>query len=259
VICGYGSGTRIGLAAYLPNTWPLRELLKNGSKAMPRYPIRAGAWEKVLADVECDTMIVDPPYSKRVHSGQSGLRRAIAYEPWTKRHIRTFVDSWHERTSSWMVAFTSHDLIGAWQRAYARVGWYAFAPVIVCQKVPRFSGDGPANWARYLISALDRTDADDWIDCVMAARPRTKEAMRWRALPGMYTAANERGAPIVGAKTVALLKELVRDYSNPGDLVADACSGYGSTRLAALELGRRFVGAEIDDELCRKANARQCT
>ena len=222
-----------------------------------RYPIRPGDQVKVLRDVECNTLLLDPPYSKRVHSGQASVRRPILYEPWDAATIRAFVDSWHERTLGWIVSFTSHDLIRAWQKAYERVGRYAFAPVIVLQKVPRLSGDGPANWARYLVNAPPPDpEIDDWISFMVAGRPRTADAARWRALPGAYNAPNERGAPIVGAKPVSLMRELVRDYSNVDDVVCDPCSGWGSTRLAALSLGRRFVGAEIDKELCEQANER---
>jgi len=38
-------------------------------------------------------------------------------------------------------------------------------------------------------------------------------------------------------------------YSDPGDLVYDPFAGSGTTGLAALRLGRRFVGSEIDVEL----------
>lgn len=205
--------------------------------------IRAGSWQTVLKSTECDSLITDPPYSARVHNGQSAVRKALGYDMWTKDDVKAFVDAWAERTRNWMVCFTSHDLIGTYTKAYEAAGRYAFAPVLVVQKVPRFSGDGPSNWARYL----------------MVSRPKTKEAMRWRALPGLYVAGLERGAPIRGAKPVSLMKALVRDYSDSNDLICDPCSGFGSTRLAALELERRFVGAEFDAKLCRQANEREVT
>lgn len=190
--------------------------------------IRYGSWQTVLANIECDTLICDPPYGKRTHKGQSALRDPLGYEHWTPEHVHEFVESWSPRTYSWMVCFTSHDLIPHWEAAYAKVGRYHFAPVIVLQPVPRLTGDGPSNWARY----------------VMAARSKTREAARWRALPGAYRAPCERGAPIRGAKPVSLMRELVRDYSAKDDLICDPCSGWGSTRIAALTLGRRFIGAE---------------
>lgn len=31
--------------------------------------LRLGRWQDVLADVECDALICDPPYSARTHKG----------------------------------------------------------------------------------------------------------------------------------------------------------------------------------------------
>lgn len=47
-------------------------------------------------------------------------------------------------------------------------------------------------------------------------------------------------------KPVELLEYLVRTYTDPGDLVLDNCMGSGSTAVAAMRAGRRFVGFETD-------------
>ena len=45
-------------------------------------------------------------------------------------------------------------------------------------------------------------------------------------------------------KPVALLDDLIRTYSNEGDLIVDLTMGSGSTGVAAVKAGRRFVGIE---------------
>lgn len=45
-------------------------------------------------------------------------------------------------------------------------------------------------------------------------------------------------------------------WSNPGDLVLDPFSGSGTTAKAAKELGRRFLGLEINPEYCAIAERR---
>ena len=47
-------------------------------------------------------------------------------------------------------------------------------------------------------------------------------------------------------KPVALLEHLVNTYTNPGQVVLDNCMGSGSTGVACVNTGRRFVGMEID-------------
>lgn len=49
-------------------------------------------------------------------------------------------------------------------------------------------------------------------------------------------------------KPVALLEYLIRTYTNDGGLVLDSCMGSGSTGVACVNTGRRFIGIEIDDK-----------
>lgn len=47
-------------------------------------------------------------------------------------------------------------------------------------------------------------------------------------------------------KPVDLLEYLIRTYTNAGELVLDATCGSGSTGVAAINTGRRFIGFETD-------------
>lgn len=47
-------------------------------------------------------------------------------------------------------------------------------------------------------------------------------------------------------KPVFLLEYLIRSYTNPGALVLDNCMGSGSTGVACVNAGRRFIGMELD-------------
>lgn len=57
-------------------------------------------------------------------------------------------------------------------------------------------------------------------------------------------------------KPVELMEYLVRTYSNPGDLVLDNCMGSGTTAIACLNSGRRFVGFEMDEKYYAAAKKR---
>lgn len=57
-------------------------------------------------------------------------------------------------------------------------------------------------------------------------------------------------------KPVELLKQLIECTTSEGDLVLDPFAGSGSTCIAALEMDRRFVGFEIDQEYYEKARER---
>jgi DNA modification methylase len=53
-----------------------------------------------------------------------------------------------------------------------------------------------------------------------------------------------------------VLRQLVEWGSNPGDLVLDPFMGVGSTGVAAVELGRRFIGIELEEPYLEAARRR---
>jgi DNA modification methylase len=57
-------------------------------------------------------------------------------------------------------------------------------------------------------------------------------------------------------KPVALIEELIKTYTNEGDLVLDNCMGSGTTGVAALNLNRKFIGIELNEEYFEIAKLR---
>jgi DNA modification methylase len=49
---------------------------------------------------------------------------------------------------------------------------------------------------------------------------------------------------------------LIADYSSPGQLICDPFLGSGAVGAAALRLGRRFLGVEVDEQAYATAKAR---
>jgi site-specific DNA-methyltransferase (adenine-specific) len=52
-------------------------------------------------------------------------------------------------------------------------------------------------------------------------------------------------------KPVALLAYLIETYSAPGEVVLENTMGMGSTGVAALQVGRRFIGIEMAEKFYR--------
>lgn len=66
-------------------------------------------------------------------------------------------------------------------------------------------------------------------------------------IPQMRTNDKERvGHPT--QKPVALFENLIKTYTNPGDIVLDNCMGSGTTAIACLNLDRQFIGFENNKE-----------
>ena len=58
----------------------------------------------------------------------------------------------------------------------------------------------------------------------------------------------ERGTVHPTQKPVALMEYLIKTYTNPNETVLDFTMGSGTTGVAAMNLGRKFIGIELDDK-----------
>ena len=57
-------------------------------------------------------------------------------------------------------------------------------------------------------------------------------------------------------KPVKILEHIIKIASNKGDVVFDPFMGVGSTGVVALNLGRKFIGIEIDERYFKAAEKR---
>lgn len=57
-------------------------------------------------------------------------------------------------------------------------------------------------------------------------------------------------------KPVLLMEYFIKTYSNPGELVLDFTMGSGTTGIAAMNLGRSFIGIERDEAIFKIAESR---
>ena len=201
-----------------------------------------------LGKVDC--VITDPPYSSRCHSGydegahkarDGSNRSALGYSCLSLGDVDALADAYVSASAGWIVWMTDSDLAVPIRSALEARGLCAFAPLPFYQagRSVRLAGDGPSSWT-------------DWI--VVA---RTKAVRKWGTLPGGYIAGpgwNDKAR--MGGKPTLLMDAIVCDYSKPGDVVLDSHMGAGTTGVAALRNGRKFIGCEIDpdafDIACRR-------
>jgi DNA modification methylase len=55
-------------------------------------------------------------------------------------------------------------------------------------------------------------------------------------------------------KPVSLLEYLIRTYTNENDTVLDSCIGSGTTAVACIRSGRKFIGIEKEEKYFKMAN-----
>lgn len=183
-----------------------------------------------------DSVIADPPYSARTHAGHDAAgagRKELGYSFLSGEAVRDLCVLYAQKSSGWIVWMTDHTLAPHIERTLALVQRYVFAPLPYFHpgRSVRLTGDGPSSWT-------------DWI--VVA---RTAAQHKWGTLPGGYVAGpgwDDKAR--MGGKPTALMDALVRDYSRRGQTVLDSHMGAGTTGVACMRSGRKFVGIEVDPE-----------
>lgn len=210
------------------------------------------------------SIICDPPYEEKVHASKRRSMRRVRsggrdhhvlvaqptigedFPPITEEERRAFASSAVRVARRWVIAFCQGEAIGAWQRAFVDAGldWVRGGVWAKPNGMPSFTGDRPGL---------------GWEGIAIAHQPGRK---RWngRGKRGIWTHALEKvGDNISGhptQKPVALMLELVADFTDEGELVLDPFAGSGTTGVACLRLGRRFVGIERQERWAGVARER---
>jgi hypothetical protein len=155
---------------------------------MSTIDLRCGRWQDTMADVECDALICDPPYSARTdkgyrtcsdwdagggearmtkgHKGGGAMPRSrfeLQYQPIDAEWASAFVDFFVPRVRSWVVLFGDHVSARWWADALDAKGLLVFAPVpwVRTNSTPRFMADGPANSCEWITIARPRGLPED--------------------------------------------------------------------------------------------------
>jgi DNA modification methylase len=78
----------------------------------------------------------------------------------------------------------------------------------------------------------------------------------WAGSP-VHRLGEERGSQLHPTqKPVALMRWIVDRTTKPGDLVLDPYMGSGPVARACMDLGRRYIGIEIEERYCEAAARR---
>jgi len=205
------------------------------------WEIHEGRWQD-SAPESVDVVISDPPYDERTHKGgRKGIRRAspdggskeicarapIGFDPVCPVDVGPLLLTLARR---WVVLFCSAEQLGGYRDAcgdnYIRGGIY-----VKTNPTPQFTGDRPGQWGDG-IAILHRKGRKRW--------NRGGHAAIWSAARGQVS---ERVHET--QKPIGLMLQLVSDFSDSGELVWDPYCGSGTTGIACMRLGRRFLGHEM--------------
>jgi DNA modification methylase len=222
-----------------------------------------------LPDRAVDVVITDPPYSRNVHErSRRGLsaraanqapnvrarrRRDLGFPPLKARERAAMARELARVTRRWVVVFSDHEGSHAWKKDLEAAGleYVRTCIWIKAGATPQLTGDRPASGHECLVVAHQ----------TRRGKPMRK---RWNGggKLGVYWHPIELDRARAGTrchttqKPLGLLRELIEDFSDPGELVCDPYAGSGTTGVACLQLGRDFLGWERDMAMAEMARRR---
>jgi len=207
-----------------------------------------------LPDKSCSHVICDPPYEAEAHTLQrrtkdtfgsqamgGDTRRAavkpVDFEPITDEARLEAAVHMARVARRWIVVFCQAEAVAAWRDAL-QAGGAAYKRACVWVKPdgqPQLSGDRPGMGYESIVCA------------------HAQGRSRWNGggKHGVYRVTTRSdghdartGHPT--QKPLALMELLVRDFTDPGELICDPFAGSGTTGVACIRNGRRFIGWERD-------------
>jgi site-specific DNA-methyltransferase (adenine-specific) len=183
-------------------------------------------------------ILTDPPYSEYTHANAKSNRDkghgnvAIDFEPITLERIAGLFATLGERCPRWLVATMDWRHIaeiakappGAWE--FVRFGvWVKPNPM------PQISADRPANGWDGILYMHNRNARKEW---------------NGGGNHGNFVLPVVTGGDHPTSKPAVMLEQMIIRHSQPGDVILDPFMGGGSTGVAAVKLGRKFIGIELD-------------
>ena len=208
-------------------------------------------WMEVIRsipDQSIDHVIMDPPYEAEAHTQQRRVKRGIlgvaesepiAFPPMTEMERNLIGHECGRITKRWALAFCQAEALPLWIDSFVTHGGLAYKRACIwvkklgpgCQ--PQLTGDRPGMGYETM--------------CLAHAPGRS----RWNGggKVGVYpfdkfSAYDQKAHPT--QKPILLMEALIRDLTDPGEIVLDPYAGSGTTAVACVRLGRRFIAIERD-------------
>lgn len=208
-----------------------------------------------------DHGITDPPYEASMHTADRMVKAGVdgwgtkaeahkfgAMDEHTRSEITRLMI---EKLNGWLMIFCQSEGIHYWKEAIEKHGGkYRFTGAWVKpSSKPNLSGDSPGLGFETVVSGWCSGGKSSWNGGGRAAV--------WTHNPAKRTADNNH----TSIKPHSLMCELVGLFTNEGQIVLDTFMGSGSTGVAAVAMGRKFIGIERDPDYfeicCRRVEEAQ--
>ena len=182
-----------------------------------------------------DHVVGDPPYDDTTHERArttvdgKATDAPIDFAPLPP--VEDFAPTLIACARRWVILFCALEQLGFYSVGIAPENWIRSGIWVRTNGTPQISADRPAQGAEG-IAIMHREGPKRWNrggNRGVWTGPRDSDPHRMHPTK----------------KPLWLMEALIRDFTDPGDLVFDPTMGEGTTGEAAINLGRRFIGCEI--------------
>jgi len=201
-------------------------------------------------------VITDPPYDEHTHTKmlvrkEQGLRAGLAYNEFdtkdvgfdsiSNEQILAAGKLFHACANGWSLVFGTDALMHPWRVAITEAGasvrrqclWVKSNPM------PKVLGDGPGQGHEpFLASWHTAKGLSEWNGGGRA---------------GIWTGTKDSNTFHKTQKPEWLLRSLIENFTNPGDLVIDPFAGSATAGVAGVRAGRRVILIERDEKMAERA------
>jgi hypothetical protein len=215
---------------------------RKGCVVRDRWAVLHGDCRSLLPLLDSvDHVITDPPYSEVVHRscrgnrGNSIVTRDLGFVFLDPSLRRLCAAEFGRLVKRWSLVFTDVEGSHLWASDMASFALeYIRTMLWLRWSAPQITGDRPC--AGY--------------ESIVLSHPNGRKRWNGGGKAGIYEVPGVRGSKDrnhTTEKPESLMLDLVRDFTDPGDLILDPFAGSGTTGVAALRLGRRAILIEKDE------------
>jgi len=215
-----------------------------------------------LADDSVDVCVTDPPYEAEAHTEQrrqKGKSTTVSGNVDAYREVKIAPLTFDAITDEQRVEVACHiarvcrkraivfcqaEAVSAWKAAFnaTSMPYRRALPWIKPDAMPSLHGRWPGQGYESIVLAQKPSAPA----CPIGGKARVYTMTRDPSLYRRGGASSSAAHPTT--KPLALMLEILSDFTDPNDLILDPFAGSGTTGVAALQLGRRFIGWEMNAE-----------
>lgn len=201
-----------------------------------------GDFLDVMHEVKSNHIITDPPFEKEAHTlqrrvtrGKEAVNEPLSFPALKEEERIGIAVNASKMNSGWVLVFCQAEAVSIWRDTFESNGVSYKRPMVWIKPdgMPQFTGDRPGMGYESIVAAWSGEGKSTW---------------NGGGKHGVFTHIKNSGGSHLHPtqKPLPLILELVSLFTNKGDTICDPFMGSGTTGVACITYGCKFIGIEKD-------------